>query len=90
MAVFAAALIVAEVATVVVLLAGAGLLIRSYIYLQGVPTGFSPSTLSMKIDLPDSYQQPAQRSAFFRALMEQIRSAPGVLAAGGREQPALW
>jgi predicted permease len=79
---FRSSLIVAEVATVVVLLAGAGLLIRSYINLQGVPTGFSPSTLSMKIDLPDSYHEPAQRSAFFRALMEQIRSAPGVLAAG--------
>ncbi len=79
---FRSSLIVAEVATVVVLLAGAGLLLRSYINLQGVPTGFSPSTLSMKIDLPDSYHQPAQRSAFFRALMEQIRSAPGVLAAG--------
>jgi predicted permease len=79
---FRSSLIVGEVATVVVLLAGAGLLIRSYINLQGVPTGFSPSTLSMKIDLPDSYHQPAQRSAFFRALMEQIRSAPGVLAAG--------
>jgi predicted permease len=79
---FRSSLIVAEVATVVVLLAGAGLLVRSYINLQGVPTGFSPSTLSMKIDLPDSYHLPAQRSAFFRALMEQIRSAPGVLAAG--------
>jgi len=79
---FRSSLIVAEVATVVVLLAGAGLLLRSYINLQGVPTGFSPSTLSMKIALPDSYHQPAQRSAFFRALMEQIRSAPGVVAAG--------
>lgn len=79
---FRSSLIVAEVASVVVLLAGAGLLLRSYINLQRVPTGFSPSTLSMKIDLPDSYHQPAQRSAFFRALMDQIRSAPGVLAAG--------
>jgi predicted permease len=79
---FRSSLIVGEVAAVVVLLAGAGLLIRSYINLQGVPTGFSPSTLSMKIDLPDGYQQPAQRSAFFRALVEQIRSAPGVLVAG--------
>lgn len=79
---FRSSLIVAEVATAVVLLAGAGLLLRSYINLQGVPTGFSPSTLSLKIDLPDSYHQPAQRAAFFRALMEQIQSAPGVLAAG--------
>jgi predicted permease len=75
-------LIAGEVATVVLLLVGAGLLLRSYINMEAVPTGFSPSTLSMKIDLPDSYSQPAQRSAFFSKLTEQIRSAPGVMATG--------
>jgi predicted permease len=75
-------LIVGEVATVVVLLAGAGLLLRSYIKLQAVPTGFSSTTLSMKIDLPAKYSQSVQRHEFFHTLLEQIRSTPGVQAAG--------
>jgi predicted permease len=79
---FRSSLIMAEVATVVVLLTGAGLLLRSYLKIQAVPTGFSPSTLSMKIDLPDAYSQRAQRLAFFHTLLEQIQSSPGVIAAG--------
>ncbi|HUN86098.1 MAG TPA: ABC transporter permease [Terracidiphilus sp.] len=76
-------LIVGEVAIVVVLLAGAGLLLRSYIKLEQVPTGFSSTTLSMRVDPPASYtSKPAQNHAFFRTLLEQIGSIPGVEAAG--------
>jgi len=75
-------LIVAQVATVVVLLAGAGLLVRSYINLMRVPVGFNASTLSMHIDLPSSYSKPEQRQAFYQSLLSHLGSAPGTLAAG--------
>ena len=59
-------LIVAEIGLVVVLLAGAGLLLRSYINVESIHTGFSPSTLGMDIHLDSRYRQPQQRDAFFR------------------------
>jgi len=58
-------LIVAESALVVVLLAGAGLLIRSYIKIESLDIGFSQSTLSMNIALDERYSQPQQRRVFF-------------------------
>lgn len=75
-------LIVSEVAIVVVLLAGAGLLLRSYIKLEQVPTGFSSTTLSMKIDLPGGYSKPEQRRAFYRSLLAQLASVRGISAQG--------
>lgn len=76
-------LIVGEVAIVVVLLSGAGLLLRSYIKLEQVPTGFSSTTLSMRIEPPASYNtRPAQNRVFFRTLLEQIGSIPGIEAVG--------
>ena len=76
------ALVISEVATVVVLLAGAGLLVRSFIKLEQVPVGFSSTTLSMKISLPDSYSKPEQRHAFFRTLLSQIGALQGTVATG--------
>lgn len=75
-------LIVAQVATVVVLLAGAGLLVRSYANLMRVPVGFNASTLSMQINLPPGYNKPEQRQAFYQTLLSQLGSQPGTLAAG--------
>lgn len=75
-------LIVSEVAIVVVLLAGSGLLLRSYIKLEQVPTGFSSTTLSMKIDLPAGYSKPEQRRAFYRSLLAQLASVRGIAAQG--------
>jgi putative ABC transport system permease protein len=71
-------LIVAETALVVVLLAGAGLLIRSYINVENVQAGFSESTVSMYIRLNSHYPQPQQRRAFFSNLMEKIGALPGI------------
>jgi predicted permease len=79
------ALIMGEVAIVVVLLAGAGLLLRSFIKLEQVPVGFSPATLSMKINLPESYSKPGQRHAFFRTLLAQIEALQGTVATGAVE-----
>jgi len=76
-------LVVVESALVVVLLASAGLLIRSYINVASVDTGFSPSTVSMNIDLDVRYSQPQQRISFFRDLFAKLQSLPGVQVVGG-------
>jgi len=75
------ALIIVQTAMVVVLLASAGLLIRSYINVESVNTGFSPSTLTMGIWLdPSYYQRPA--AAHFKKIIETIQALPGVTVAG--------
>ncbi len=74
-------LIVVESALVVVLLASAGLLIRSYIKVESVDTGFSQSTVTMNIGLDARYGQP-QRVEFFRNLFARIEVLPGVQAVG--------
>jgi predicted permease len=76
-------LIVAQTAMVVVLLAGAGLLIRSYINVVTVDTGFSQSTLSMNLSLGDRYSQPQPgRATYFKTIIDKIRALPGVNAVG--------
>jgi putative ABC transport system permease protein len=76
-------LIIAQTAMVVVLLAGAGLLIRSYINVVTVDTGFSQSTLSLNVSLGDRYRQPqAGRAAHFKDLIGKIRMLPGVNTVG--------
>jgi predicted permease len=77
------ALIVIESALVVVLLAGAGLLIRSYINVAGVNTGFSQSTVTTSIQLDARYTQPQQRAEFYRNLFTRLSALPGVKAVGG-------
>src|SRR5579864_5088421 len=79
------ALVVAEVALSLTLLVGAGLLIRSFLRLQDVDTGFRPEgVLTMRISLPnEKYAKIEQNRTFFRALLAQIRQLPGVDAAGG-------
>jgi predicted permease len=75
-------LIVGEAALVVVLLACAGLLIRSYINVQSVDTGFSRSTVTLNIVLDPRYSQPQQRRAFFKDFLGKISALPGVSAVG--------
>lgn len=76
-------LIIAQTAMVVVLLAGAGLLMRSYINVISVDTGFSQSTLTMNIALGDRYSHsPGGRAAYFKGIIERIRKLPGVIEAG--------
>jgi predicted permease len=79
---FRSFLIMAQVAIVVVLLTGSGLLVKSLIKLQQAPLGFSTTTLSMKIDLPESYSKPEQRESFYRTLLAQLTALPGNFAAG--------
>jgi putative ABC transport system permease protein len=78
------ALVVTEVALSVILLIGAGLLIRSFVRLQGVDAGFNPTHLLVaNINLPASkYSQPAERAGFYRRLSEDLASLPGVTSVG--------
>ncbi|MGI9065747.1 MAG: ABC transporter permease [Pyrinomonadaceae bacterium] len=75
-------LVVVEVATTLVLLIGAGLMIRSFYRLQNVNPGFSYARLaSFTVSLPQKkYVTEEQRTEFFRRLLENIRTLPGVEA----------
>jgi putative ABC transport system permease protein len=77
-------LVIVEMALAVVLLVGAGLMLRSLWALQRVPLGFEPSgVLTMRVALPAAtYQQPEQVVAFFERLMDNVRPLPGVQRAG--------
>jgi putative ABC transport system permease protein len=79
------ALIVGEVALAVVLLTGSGLLIRSYVNLQNVSTGFSDSALTMHVALDSRYSKPEQRSTFFHSVLNRLGALPGVTAIGAAD-----
>ena len=74
------ALVVSEVALALVLLIGAGLMIKSLLGLTAIQPGFNPENiLTMFVPLSASrYRQENQRVEFFRQLLERIRSTPGV------------
>jgi putative ABC transport system permease protein len=78
------ALIVAEVALSLILLNGAGLLVKSFLRLQQVDGGFRPDhVLTMRISLPEvKYSKPEQIRAFYRDVLERVSSLPGVQEAG--------
>jgi putative ABC transport system permease protein len=75
--------IVLEVALSLTLLFTAGLFIRSFMALSHVPLGFAiDHVLSARVPLPPNrYKTPAQISAFYRPLLERLKSLPGVTAA---------
>ena len=81
---FRNALVVLEMALAVILLVGAGLMLRSLWALQRVPLGFDPTgVLTIRIALPAaSYEKPEQVVLFFQQLMERVQQLPGVRAAG--------
>jgi predicted permease len=78
------ALVVAEIAFAVILLVGAGLLIRSFTRIQQVNPGFEPAgVLAMQLSLPpNKYPDRAARAAFLRQALERVRAIPGVKLAG--------
>lgn len=80
-----AALVVGEVALSFVLLVGAGLMIRTFVAVQGVDPGLRPAgALTFEITLPGRrYPGAAERTAFARTLSERLRALPGVSAVGG-------
>lgn len=77
-------LVVSEVALAVVLLVGAGLLIRSFQLLRQVDTGFATENrLTMKMVLPmPKYSKPEARRAFYDEMLRRVKEVPGVESAG--------
>ena len=78
------ALVVSEIALALVLLIGAGLLLKSFARLQATDLGFrTEGLLTARLQLPASkYARDDQRAAFFNQLLERLGSVPGVEAAG--------
>ena len=77
-------LVVAEVALALVLLIGAGLMIRSFLRLSDVNLGFRlDHVLTMQVSLPLSkYPGAQQMTAFYQQVIERLRALPGVQAVG--------
>jgi putative ABC transport system permease protein len=78
------AIVGAQLALVVVLLTGAGLLVRTFATLQRVQLGFIPeNVLTVTLQLPGAkYGQPGQAAAFYQSLFDRVRALPGVKSAG--------
>jgi predicted permease len=77
-------LVVSEMALAVLLLVGAGLLIRSFQHLLEVNPGFQPQhLLSMRLSPPTkAYPDGAPLQAFYQQVLDRVRATPGVQAAG--------
>ena len=77
-------LAVAEMALSVVLLTGAGLLLRSFMLLSAVDPGFvAGERLAFSVSLPDArYETPEKSAAFIAELLSRLRALPGVRDAG--------
>jgi predicted permease len=77
------ALVVAEFALAIVLLVGAGLLVRSWSYVTNIDPGFRPErVLVMEISPPTTISVPAQRTDVYHRVLEEIQAVPGVESAG--------
>lgn len=83
-AVLRKALVVAEVALALILLAGSSLLVRTYVAIQKTDLGFRPDRLlTLRVPLPQSrYPDAARRNAFFQDLLGRVGAVPGVTAVG--------
>jgi putative ABC transport system permease protein len=77
-------LVISEIALSLVLLIGAGLLIRSFIRLQKFDLGFNPNNLlTLRVQLPGSkYREEKQLVDFFQQLLPKMETVPGVQAVG--------
>lgn len=81
--------VVVQVALALVLLVGAGLLLKSFSRLQSVDTGFnSNNLLAVRLNLlPGKYDTEQKQIDFFKRAIEQMKSIPGVEAAGAINTP---
>ena len=75
-------LVITQVALAIVLLAGAGLTLKSFWHAQNAPLGFDPhGVVNFEIALPDAkYKKDAQKDAFWTRLLERVKNIPGVKA----------
>lgn len=77
------ALVVAEISLACVLLAGAGLLIRSFLHVLDVNLGFAPEhATALRIDPNDSYKTQEQKNAYFTEALHDVMNVPGIQSAG--------
>ncbi len=78
-------LVVSEVAISLMLVAGAGLMVRSFARLGAVDAGFDPHhVLTMRVVAQGpSYDKVEQRHAFFRRVLDRVAAVPGVQSASG-------
>jgi putative ABC transport system permease protein len=77
------ALVVSEIALACVLLAGAGLLIRSFLRVLDVDLGFRPErAAAVRIDPSSGYKTQEQRNAYFNDALHRVLDVPGIEAAG--------
>jgi putative ABC transport system permease protein len=84
------ALVVVEVGLSLVLMVGAGLLMRSFVRLQQVDLGFNPDNILVaRLPLPkEQYKTAAAKQHFFRQLLPRLYALPGVVAATVRRE--IW
>ncbi|MGH9583459.1 MAG: FtsX-like permease family protein, partial [Bryobacteraceae bacterium] len=77
-------LVVSEIALALVLLTGAGLLVRTFVKLAKVDLGINPkNVLTMSLSLPDyKYASAVQQLDFYQSLLQKIEAIPGVKSAG--------
>ena len=90
-------LVVSEIALTLVLLTGAGLLLKSFLRMRAVDPGFrAENVLTMTVDLPESlYNTTARVQAFHARTLAKLSDLPGVLAAGAvnflpLNGPLMW
>jgi len=84
-------LVVTEVTLALVLLIGAGLVLRSFLRLQDVDTGLNlKNALAMQISLPQAkYREPQVQVAFFQNLLQRVAALPNVEAVSADSNPPL-
>ncbi len=81
------ALVAVEVTLAVILLVGAGLVVHSFVRLQGVDTGFrTDNLLTMRLTLPWEKYRGERITAFFQTLIERVEGLPGVHQAAAASQ----
>ena len=80
-------LVVGEVALAMVLLSGAGLLMRSFYQLQSIDPGFdSHGVLTFRTDIPEaSYKGNEKQASFYSRALDRLRTLPGVSVAGATQ-----
>jgi len=84
-------LVVADMSLALMLLAGAGLLVRSFVRVQNVDPGFNPKNLLTAFVMlpPSKYPEPRRQALFFHEAMDRIASIPGVECAAGADSAPM-